>query len=114
LGVVGPAAGVGDRRGWLMEYFPWRAGAASRDWRAMAPELRSWRERVLSAAAAIAQDTAVFTHFIAANVVVGAAMDRTQTIIFRPDYASISELEVRDGLIRVRRLGQEMAEGEVR
>lgn len=114
FGEVATPAGVDDRRGWLMENFPWRAGAASRDWRAMAPELLSWRERMLSAAAAIEQDTAVFTHFIAANVVVGAAMERTQTIVFRPDYASITELEVRDGLIRVRRLGQEMAEGEVR
>ena len=114
FGEVATPPGVGDRRVWLMENFPWRAGSAARDWRAMAPDLRSWRERVLSAAAAIGQDTAVFTHFIATNVIVGAAMERTQTIVFRPDYASISELDVRDGLIRVRRLGQEMAEGEVR
>src|SRR5262245_7797648 len=63
FGEVATPADVGDRRAWLIENFPWRAGAAARDWNALAPELRAWRERVLSAAVAIGQDTAVFTHF---------------------------------------------------
>jgi broad specificity phosphatase PhoE len=114
FGEVETPVGVADRRAWLMENFPWRTGAAVRAWTTLAPELRAWRDRVLGAARAIDRDTAVFTHFIAANVIVGDAKRSAYTIVFRPDYASITELEVRNGLISVRRLGQEMREGEVR
>lgn len=103
-----------DRRAWLTENFPWRAGLAPRTWEAVTPELRAWRDAVLQAALAIREDTAVFTHFIASNVIVGAAMQSPHPIVFRPDYASITELEVRDGAIVLRRLGDEMSEGEVR
>jgi broad specificity phosphatase PhoE len=114
FGEVETPAGVSNRPVWLMENFPWRAGAAVRAWTSVAPELRAWRDRVLGAARAIDRDTAVFTHFIAANVIVGAAKGSAYTVVFRPDYASITELEVRNGLISVRRLGEEMREGEVR
>jgi broad specificity phosphatase PhoE len=114
FGEVETPAGVADRRDWLMDNFPWRAGAAVRAWTSVAPELRAWRDRVLGAARAVDRDTAVFTHFIAANAIVGAAKGSAYTVVFRPDYASITELEVRNGLIRVVRLGEEMREGEVR
>lgn len=97
-----------------MENFPWRAGRAPRSWEAVTPELRAWRGAVLDAASAIREDTAVFTHFIASNVIVGVAMQSPHTIAFRPDYASITELDARDGAIVLRRLGDEMSEGEVR
>ena len=114
FGEVEAPAGVSDRRAWLMENFPWRAGAAVRAWSSVAQELRAWRDRVLGAARAVDRDTAVFTHFIATNAIVGAAKGSAYTVVFRPDYASITELEVRNGLIRVVRLGEEMGEGEVR
>jgi broad specificity phosphatase PhoE len=113
FGEVETPHGVEDRRAWLMENFPWRAGSAVRAWSKVAPELRSWRDRVVGAARAIDRDTAVFTHFIAMNVIVGAAKESAYTIVFRPDYASITELEVRNGLLSVRHLGKEMREGEV-
>src|SRR5262245_6221574 len=53
FGEVETPAGVADRRAWLMETFPWRAGAAVRQWSSVAPELRAWRDRVLGAARAI-------------------------------------------------------------
>jgi broad specificity phosphatase PhoE len=114
FGEVEAPAGVSDRRAWLMENFPWRPGAAVRPWKSVAPELRAWRDRVLGAARAIDRDTVVFTHFIAANAIVGAAKESAYTIVCRPNYASITELEVRNGLIRLVRLGEEMREGEVR
>ena len=114
FGEVATPAGTRDRRAWLMENFPWRPGAAARAWAAASPELRAWREGVLAAVGDIGADTAVFTHFIASNVIVGAAMQSPHTIAFRPHYASITELEVRDGLIVLRRLSEEMDQGEVR
>ncbi|MGH6951042.1 MAG: histidine phosphatase family protein [Vitreimonas sp.] len=113
FGEVAAPVGTADRRGWLMDNFPWRAGLPPRSWDAAAPELRAWRNAVLNAALAIREDTAVFTHFIASNVIVGAAMQSPHTIAFRPEYASITELDVRDGMIVLRHLGDEMGQGEV-
>ena len=113
FGEVEVPAGITHRRTWLAENFPWRAGAAVRPWASVGPETRSWRDRVLGAARAVDRDTAVFTHFVAVNAIVGAAKGSAYTIVCRPDYASITELEVRNGQISVRRLGAEMREGDV-
>jgi broad specificity phosphatase PhoE len=114
FGEVVTPLGVADRRAWLMENFPWRAGAGARAWSSVDPALRDWRDEVVRKASAIDADTAVFTHFIVSNVLVGAAMKCAETIAFRPDYASITELDVRGGVLHVRRLGIEMRDGEVR
>jgi len=105
---------VGDRRQWLAEAFPWRDGAGQRDWATLAPTLHAWRHDVLAAACGISRDTAVFTHFIAINVIVGAAMERGETIVCRPNHASITELRVRDGALEIVALGESMVDGEVR
>jgi broad specificity phosphatase PhoE len=114
FGEVVTPAGVVDRRAWLAENFPWRTGMESRPWVTRDDELQRWRELVLAAARAIRTDTVVFTHFIASNVIVGAATGSAHTIAFRPDYASITELDVRDGALHVVKLGAEMRDGEVR
>lgn len=114
FGEVRTPDSVGDRRAWLAQTFPWRAGAGARDWADVDPALREWRDQVLAHARTIRDDTVVFTHFIATNALVGAALAREETIVFRPDYASITELEVNEGAICVRALGAEMHDGEVR
>lgn len=114
FGEVMTPGDVKDRRAWLAENFPWRAGAGVRDWTAVDGALRQWRADVVRRACEVRVDTAVFTHFIASNAIVGAAMDRPQTIVFRPDYASITELEVLNGALYLRGLGAEMRDGEVR
>lgn len=111
---VATPAGIGNRRAWLGETFPWRAGAPGRPWASLAPSLHAWRAQVLAAARAIAADSAVFTHFIAINAIVGAALGRDDTIVCRPDHASITELRVGDGALTLVRLGAAMGEGEVR
>jgi hypothetical protein len=55
----------------------------------------------------------VFTHFIAINVIVGAALESNETIVCKPGYASITELAV-EGQLRLVRVGEEMRTGEVR
>jgi broad specificity phosphatase PhoE len=112
VGEVATPAGVRDRPAWLRENFPWRGGAAQL-WETRDRALRAWRESVLSYAREIERDCAVFTHFIAINVIVGAALAREETIVRRPDYASITELEVSGGGLRLIRAGDEMEAGEV-
>jgi broad specificity phosphatase PhoE len=107
-------AGVGDRRAWLAENFPWRDGAGARTWASVDPALHAWRDATIAAVSALQADCAVFSHFIAINAIVGAAMGRGETIVCRPDYASITELAVDEGALRLVRLGATMQDGEVR
>lgn len=113
VGEVVAPAGV-DRRAWLAATFPWRAGAESTRWRALDGELAAWRGDALEAVLACNADTAIFTHFIAINAIVSAAQGRAETIVCRPDFASITELVLEDGRLRLVALGAQMNDGEVR
>jgi hypothetical protein len=56
----------------------------------------------------------VFTHFIGINVIAGAALGAEHTIVCTPDHASITELEVNDGALRLIAFGAEMQVDDVR
>jgi broad specificity phosphatase PhoE len=107
-------AGIGDRRAWLRENFAWAEGASRRDWRSVDAALRVWRDDVLEGVRAMDDGSAVFSHFIAINAIIGAALGRDETIVCRPDHASITEIAVEPGAIRLVKLGAEMQDGEVR
>lgn len=111
--VVAPA-GVSDRPAWLRANFPWDDGVTRRKWRDVDPALRTWRERAIGAVRVVQRDTAVFSHFIAINAIVSAAMEREETIVFRPGHASITELALEGGQLRVVTLGAEMQTSDVR
>ena len=110
---VASPASVSDRRAWLLENFPWRGGE-TRSWSTLAPELHAWRNAMLGFVRGLSEDSAVFSHFIAINVIVGAALGRDETIVCKPGYASITELEVASGALKFVRAGEEMQMGEVR
>lgn len=111
--VVAPA-GVTDRRAWLRENFPWDEGRARRPWSAADPALRAWRDSVVAAMLELREDTAVYSHFIAINAIAGAATRSEDTIVCVPGYASITEIELRDGALHLVRFGASMVQGEVR
>ena len=111
--VVAPA-GVTDRRGWLRENFAWADGAKRRTWASVDPRLRAWREDVLAGLRALPADAAVFSHFIAINVILSAATGRDETIVCRPNHASITEISIDGDAIRLVKLGEEMNDGDVR
>jgi broad specificity phosphatase PhoE len=113
VGEVATPPGVGDRRAWLQQNFPWRTGDGAKLWTTRDESLQAWREDVLAYVRAFEHDCAVFTHFIAINVMLGAALDRPETIVRRPDYASITEVELNAGRLRLVRAGAEMGAGEV-
>ncbi len=110
---VATPTGVADRRAWLAENFPWRGGTPV-SWSSRPAELRAWRQDVLAWANALRQDCVVFSHFIAINVLVGAALGRDETIVCAPNYASITELAVDHGVLSLVQLGETMQAGEVR
>jgi broad specificity phosphatase PhoE len=110
---VASPADVSDRRAWLLQNFPWQGGAM-RQWPSLAPALLTWRADMLGFARALGDDCAVFTHFIAINVIVGAALARDETIVCKPGYASITELAVNNGELKLVKLDEGMRVGEVR
>lgn len=110
---VATPPGLADRRAWLAEAFPWAEGAPGRDWASLAPPLHDWRAGVLAAVRAAEQDAAIFSHFIAINAILGAALGRAETIVFRPGHASITELALEGDTLRVVAFGASMDQGQV-
>ena len=52
-------------------------------------------------------DAVVFCHFIAINVVVGAAMGAEELIVFKPDNASMTDIGTEGGEMKLITLGRE-------
>ena len=66
-----------------------------------------WREGALEAVNALPDGTAVFSHFVAINAIVGKILDNEDVLVFKPGHCSITILE-RDtsGNMQVKALGQ--------
>lgn len=67
----------------------------------------AWRKQLLDSLLKIDRDCVICTHFIALNVAVGAAQRRDEVVCFRPDYASVSVLDVARRRLRVIDLGRQ-------
>lgn len=111
--IVAPS-GAEDRARWLQERFPWRSAEPTLTWASLESPLHAWRDALLAYAQSITIDTAVFTHFIAINTITAAALKSACTIVTRPDHASITELEVQDGALRLVRAAAQMQADDVR
>lgn len=78
------------------------------------PDYPAWRSALLDAVQAMAGDAVIFSHFIAINVVVGAASGSDRFVSFRPAHASVTTVEVGEDGISIRALGRESDGGETR
>ncbi len=99
----------GDRGNWLKRTFPraFDPAAAETLWTDCGPEIAAWRAGVVEALMGAQSDVAIFTHFIAINAALGAALDRSDAICFRPAHASITVLELEAGRLRLVSRGAE-------
>ena len=107
--VPSPPLSLKERQEWL------RKGMGS-DWASLqasappgSPDYAGWRSALISAIKAMAGDAVIFSHFIAINVVVGAAKGSEQVLSFRPDHASVTKVEVGTDGIAIAALGREVA-----
>jgi len=98
VGEVPPPAGVSDVRAWMRENF---SAESTKTWAGMDQRMLAWREGVLAAVREVTTDTAMITHYVPINVIVGAALRVDETAVCRPDYASITELKVENGDLRM-------------
>jgi broad specificity phosphatase PhoE len=71
------------------------------------PDYLAWRQTLLDSLDRIPEDSVVFSHFIAINVAVGAALSRDDVVCFWPDYASITRVDTGNGRLHVVDLGRQ-------
>jgi|GEM_PF-57751 len=96
IGEIAAPPQIEDRRAWLQALM--RPGLG---WRDADPALRAWRADLLAAIGEISEDVAMFSHFVAINVVTGAACGRDAIGVCTPALASISEFVVEPAGIRL-------------
>ena len=77
----------------LEERIVWLRNLMGGSWRDVPRDLAQWREHCIATAAALAQDTVVFSHYVAINVLAGAAMGDDRVVAFSPDNCSVTVLE---------------------
>ncbi|MBU2648236.1 phosphoglycerate mutase family protein [bacterium] len=95
--IPSPTDNLSERAGWLR-------GVMGDKWCNLDQDLRNWRQGVIEAVQGLEQDTVIFSHFIAINVVAGAAEGNEQVVVFLPDNGSITIIETRaDGFRMVER-----------
>lgn len=98
--IPSPTEDLSDRTTWLR-------GIMSGTWAEADKPSQEWRDFVVSTVKAVQQDTVVFSHFIAINVIAGHATGDDRVVCFRPDNCSITVVDVEDGEIRIVDLGGE-------
>lgn len=101
---------------------PWRDGQTVVDrtedladmlaarWPDLRQPWREWREKLIERALSERGDVVVVSHFVAINVLVGFACGDDRTVVVRPANASITEIVIEGGKMRVASLGDQIPE----
>ena len=109
---VGEIVSPDDRAG-LEARGAWLRAAMQGAWSSLGPEHQAWRQAIIDRVTSLEVDTVIHSHFIAINVVVGAASGDDRLVCFTPDNCSWSVFDVRADKIEVVELGRQ-ATTEVR
>lgn len=89
-----------ERVGWLRKLM---AGS----WRDVTPELAVWREACIAAVATLREDAVIFSHYVAINVLMGAATSDDRVVAFSPENCSITSFDNEGGKLRLLDKGSE-------
>lgn len=102
VGEIIAPAGTQDRAVWLK-------GVMEGEWSRVGPAFESWRKGTLAAIDRLQDETAVFSHFVAINAIVGLLAGDERVLVFRPGHCSITRLVRRGGKLAIAELGSEAA-----
>jgi len=111
--IPSPPLSLSERQSWLRKAMGGTWTELQQSAPEGSPDYDAWRTHLVNALRAMTSDSVIFSHFIAINAVIGAARASEQLVSFRPDYASVTTIEVADGRLVVRQLGREAGEGGV-
>ncbi len=87
----------------------WLRGVMAGNWTGVGAEYDAWRVNALAAVDKLQDETAVFSHFVAINAIVGLLSGDDRVVVFRPGHCSITKLTRAGGKLRVAELGSEAA-----
>lgn len=91
----------------LEERGPWLRGVMQGVWSDQDDALISWRSDLLNCLMAQKEDCVMFSHFVAINVATGLAIGADEVTLFRPDNASMTELNNDNDELSLVRRGDE-------
>jgi broad specificity phosphatase PhoE len=93
----------------LAERQDWLRGFMKQKWSEQPEELLQWRANALAQLQQLTTPTVVFSHFLVLNAIVGAIQDRPETLVFWPDNASVTHLQLSsNGELSLVALGDQM------
>jgi broad specificity phosphatase PhoE len=105
--IPAPPLGLTERHLWLQQ-------AMAGTWTEMqtnappgSPDFLKWRADVIANVRRLSEPTVIYTHFIAINVIVGAARGSDAVVCFRPDHASVTIVDTDSDTPRLVELGRE-------
>jgi broad specificity phosphatase PhoE len=98
--IPSPTSDLKARGRWLREVL-------QGTWSAAPAEMVSWRESVLDWLCGRKDDAVITTHYVFVNVAIGAATADDRIVCCHPDNASITEVDVLDGVLTVGHLGDQ-------
>lgn len=85
----------------------WLRVAMAGDWSDLGSHYVSFRNSVVAAVTDLTVDTVVFSHFIAINAIIGAALGDDRLVIRRLDNCSVTVVDVADGGLTLVEAGHE-------
>ena len=92
----------------ITDRVPWLQALMAGYW-ADAPTLvQTWRTGLIETASKLPADTAVFSHFVAINALVGHLEGTDKVTVFRPNYCSVTRLEVTEDGLRLAARGDSL------
>jgi len=91
----------------LEERVVWLRKLMAGSWRDVPPDLAQWREACVAAVAALQEDAVVFSHYVAINVLMGAAQADDRVVVFTPAYCAVTVFDNAGGKLRLLEKGDE-------
>ena len=91
---------MADRIEWL------RVAMAGR-WTDLSPRYLAYRDQVVTSLSGLADDSVVFSHFVAINVAIGSSLADERLVIRSLDNCSVTVIDVVDGALQLVESGHE-------
>ena len=90
----------------LEERVMWLRKLMGGSWRDASRDLAGWREHCIATVTAISTGTVIFSHYVAINVIAGAATGDDRVVVFSPDNCSVTVFETDGGQFEAGREGR--------